>query len=60
MTRSAQLIARVRRLAARCPEGALQKAALELAGEHEIVVAQALAAERTIHSLVKDGEGGKS
>jgi predicted transposase YbfD/YdcC len=56
MTRSTQLIAHVRRLAARCPEGAIQKAALELAAEHEIVVAQALAAEKTIHRLVKDWE----
>jgi hypothetical protein len=56
VTRSAELIARVRRLAVRCPEGALQKAALELAGEHEILITQALAAEEAIHRMVKDGE----
>jgi hypothetical protein len=68
MTRSAELIARVRALAhqernasteacraALAPS--LSAAALDLAGEHEILVAQALAAERAIHSLVKDGEG---
>jgi hypothetical protein len=53
MTRSQELLARVRTLAARCPHGALQTAALELAAEYEIAVEHALRVERTIHEMTK-------
>jgi hypothetical protein len=53
MTRSEALLARVRTLAARCPHGAIQAAALEMADEYEIAVAQALKAEATIHEMTK-------
>ena len=54
MTRSQELIAIVRTLAARCPRGAIHQAALEMAREYEIVMAQALRAEETIHNLTKE------
>jgi len=53
MTRSQELISRVRALARRCPQGAIHQAALELAEEYEIAVNQALKAEETIHRLTK-------
>ncbi|MBL8968240.1 MAG: hypothetical protein JNG85_14635 [Spirochaetaceae bacterium] len=59
-TRSALLVSRVRKAAHderndRREATELQALALELCEEHEIVVAQALRAERTIHEMVKGG-----
>ena len=64
MTRSESLIARVRAAAhdernANGEATPLQLAALELAQEHEIVVALALKADETIHELTKEREGYK-
>jgi hypothetical protein len=63
-TRSESLIARVRTLAheernATGEATSLQVAALELAQEHEILVAQALKTVDAIHELVKTKEGWK-
>ena len=52
-TRSAELLAWVRMLASRCPHGAIQAAALELADEYEQAIKDALRLERTIHLMTK-------
>jgi len=64
MTRSESIIARVRSAAheernAIGEATPLQLAALELAQEHEIIVAQALVCVDTIHQMAKTREGYK-
>lgn len=58
MTRSKSLISRIRSLCHEATQAAeaspLIVAALELAGEHEILIAQALAMEEVIHQSAKE------
>jgi len=56
MTTSEALVSRVRELAARCPAGAMQQAAVKLADEYEIAIEQGLRAETTIHEMTKGRE----